>query len=180
MMTKESIRSKARASRLDLTNQEVEAASQKIIKKLIEHVDWTNIKTLHSYIPIPSLKEINTWPLLTYAWQLPNITTAIATARKSGKYMAVKVGPATKWRGLYPASRIQMPKDQKYDVIIVPTLAFDKDGWRLGWGGGFYDRFLADHPEALTIGLAYQASFIESGLPHEPHDIRLDKVITEV
>jgi 5-formyltetrahydrofolate cyclo-ligase len=69
---------------------------------------------------------------------------------------------------------------EKFDLILVPCLAFDKDNYRLGWGGGFYDRFLAAQPKALKIGLCYQNGFVKEGLTHQPHDIPLDKIITEV
>ncbi|MGH7156833.1 MAG: 5-formyltetrahydrofolate cyclo-ligase, partial [Candidatus Saccharimonadales bacterium] len=68
----------------------------------------------------------------------------------------------------------------KFDLILVPVLAFDKENYRLGWGGGFYDKFLANQPQALKIGLGFQDGLVEQGLPHEPHDVPLDKVITEV
>ena len=48
-----------------------------------------------------------------------------------------------------------------------------------GLGGGWYDKFSAIQPEALKVGLAYQAGLIENGLPAEQHDIRLDEIITE-
>ncbi len=72
-----------------------------------------------------------------------------------------------------------LPDDFQFDVIIVPVLGFDADGFRLGYGKGHYDRFLAKQAGSLTIGLAYQDGFIADGLPHEPHDIPLSLVITE-
>ncbi len=65
------------------------------------------------------------------------------------------------------------------DVIIVPGTAFTVDGARLGQGGGWYDRFLPDRrPDAVTIGLAFDAQIVES-LPTEAHDVPLDMVVTE-
>jgi 5-formyltetrahydrofolate cyclo-ligase len=79
---------------------------------------------------------------------------------------------------LLPADKsLKLPADN-FDVILVPCLAFDDERHRLGWGGGWYDRFLARQPNALKIGLAYQDSFI-TALPQEPHDIKLDMIITE-
>lgn len=61
---------------------------------------------------------------------------------------------------------------------IVPGLAFSPDGGRLGYGGGWYDRFLADKaPSAVTIGVARPFQRVAE-LPIEPHDIRLDEVIS--
>lgn len=63
------------------------------------------------------------------------------------------------------------------DVIIVPGLAFDKDGFRLGRGKGFYDRFLTKHKNLIKIGYGYDFQLIDK-VPTEPHDIRMDYIIT--
>jgi 5-formyltetrahydrofolate cyclo-ligase len=67
------------------------------------------------------------------------------------------------------------------DLLFVPCLGFDAEGYRLGYGGGYYDRTLATWPGAtkpVTVGVAYEACRIDS-LPHEPHDIPLDLIVTE-
>ena len=59
---------------------------------------------------------------------------------------------------------------------IVPGLAFTRDGRRLGYGGGWYDRLLASARKgSLKIGVAHEFQVVED-LPHEPHDIRLDRL----
>lgn len=157
---------------------DVEAASRQIIEKLVAETDWKATKSLHTFVPIPKLNEINTWPLLKHAWQnYPQLTTAIATT-KEAKRQSFRVNQATRWRGLLPSSQVPMPEDFKFDVIIVPSLAFDERLYRLGWGGGWYDRFLAGQPKALKIGLCFANGRVEH-IPDEPHDIRLDKIITE-
>jgi len=60
---------------------------------------------------------------------------------------------------------------------IVPGLAFTQDGKRLGYGGGWYDRLLADENGTLKIGVAHEFQIVDD-LPHEPHDILLDRVVT--
>lgn len=63
-------------------------------------------------------------------------------------------------------------------VWIVPGLAFAKDGSRLGYGGGWYDRLLANaNPAANKIGVCHRFQLLDE-LPNEPHDIRLDEVVT--
>jgi 5-formyltetrahydrofolate cyclo-ligase len=64
------------------------------------------------------------------------------------------------------------------DIIICPLLAFDRNGYRLGYGGGFYDRALKKFPKAIKIGVAYSLSE-ESSLPTEPHDQKLCMIVTE-
>ena len=63
------------------------------------------------------------------------------------------------------------------DILFVPLVGFTADGARLGQGGGHYDRWLAEHPPALAIGLAWDVQLC-AALPAEPHDKPLDAVIT--
>lgn len=63
-------------------------------------------------------------------------------------------------------------------VMIVPALAFTSQGQRLGRGGGYYDRFLQEHPNLHKIGICYDAMLVQS-LPHELHDCLVDRIITE-
>jgi 5-formyltetrahydrofolate cyclo-ligase len=63
-------------------------------------------------------------------------------------------------------------------AVLVPMLAFDPDGHRLGYGGGYYDRTLAGLPHARAIGIAYAGQEVLS-LPREPHDHPLDVIVTE-
>lgn len=67
------------------------------------------------------------------------------------------------------------------DVILAPLLAFDADGWRLGYGGGCYDRTLAwlraERP-VVALGLAFAGQQVEA-VPHGPQDQRLDGIVTE-
>jgi 5-formyltetrahydrofolate cyclo-ligase len=64
-------------------------------------------------------------------------------------------------------------------VFLVPGLAFDRAGGRIGWGGGHYDATLAAAPDALRVGLAYECQLIER-VAREPHDVALHIIITEV
>ena len=67
------------------------------------------------------------------------------------------------------------------DLLLVPILAFDRHGFRLGYGGGFYDRTIARLRETqgiLTVGLAFSGQ-VRDDLPVGPHDMRLDWIVTE-
>jgi 5-formyltetrahydrofolate cyclo-ligase len=65
------------------------------------------------------------------------------------------------------------------EVVLLPGSVFDLQGGRLGYGGGYYDRFLAkDAPQALRIGLAFEKQVVDN-LPLEPHDIPLHLLVTE-
>jgi 5-formyltetrahydrofolate cyclo-ligase len=64
------------------------------------------------------------------------------------------------------------------DVIIVPLLGYNDDCYRLGWGGGYYDRTIAKYSAIKTFGFAYAAQIIDE-LPREKHDLPLQGIITE-
>ena len=69
----------------------------------------------------------------------------------------------------------EIPKTE-LDVVLVPALAFDRDGFRLGYGGGYYDKFLADF-SGKTIGLAFSDCVVDR-LPRETFDLPVDTIIT--
>ena len=64
-------------------------------------------------------------------------------------------------------------------MVIVPAVAYDKNCYRLGYGGGFYDRFLENlRKDAVTIGIAFDLQIFDE-VPKEPHDAQLDYIVTE-
>lgn len=79
-----------------------------------------------------------------------------------------------------PYSALQPAEDAPLvvpEVMFCPLLGFTSTGGRIGYGAGFYDRWLKEHPPKLAIGLAWDCQ-LEEGLPLEPHDVALDAVIT--
>lgn len=76
-----------------------------------------------------------------------------------------------------PDKASTLPAEQ-YDVVIVPCVGVSKDGYRIGYGGGWYDRFLATQNHARKIYLCFESCVMET-MPKEPHDIRADYIVTE-
>ena len=80
--------------------------------------------------------------------------------------------------------RIPVPEEERVvvpDLLVIPCVGFDAHRYRLGYGGGYYDRTLAAWPvqrKPVTIGVAFESGKCE-GLPHEHHDMPLDAVVTE-
>ena len=82
--------------------------------------------------------------------------------------------------------RIPVPRDERVvvpDLLLVPCVGFDDARYRLGYGGGYYDRTLGAWPggqKPVTVGVAYEAGRCDAGsIPHEAHDLPLDGVVTE-
>ena len=83
-----------------------------------------------------------------------------------------------KWGILEPID--SRPANLTPDVLLLPLLAFDSAGWRLGYGGGFYDRTLAklrSRRPVLAIGLAFDQQEVDA-VPHSAYDERLDMILT--
>ena len=77
-----------------------------------------------------------------------------------------------------PTAAMPAVPASEIDIMIIPGLAFDRTGIRLGRGGGFYDRFLAAHPVEDTVGVIPAVRFVEA-LPREPHDAAMAWIATE-
>jgi 5-formyltetrahydrofolate cyclo-ligase len=128
--------------------------------------------------------EVQTAPLARRAWQTGKTVLAPKVDWTRRTMQAV---PITHWtegivRGRYGICEPELGEPAGVDAIglvIVPALAFDIAGSRLGRGGGFYDRFLSQPGfAAVTCGVALEAQILED-LPHEPHDVPVDLVVTE-
>ena len=78
-----------------------------------------------------------------------------------------------------PTGRQKLLPAEKLDVVFVPGIAFDEEGYRLGYGKGFYDRFLREKARnAKRVGLAYEFQVVKR-LPRESHDEKVDVLVTE-
>jgi len=156
-MDKTVLRNRYKIIRLKMSTDEVVSKSQAICGRALATIELTKVKNLSVYEPLAKLNEVD---------------ASLFISEIRHKYPDIEI------RVMGSAKNQRLPR-QKFDLIIVPTLAFDANNYRLGWGGGFYDRFLAVQPQALKIGLCFQKGFIKEGLTQEPHDIPLDAVITD-
>lgn len=94
-------------------------------------------------------------------------------------FVPYKFGDELKYNTSYPL--ILEPKNEEMivpDVMFVPGIAFDIRGNRLGRGKGYYDKYIAQYPQILTIGVIFQEKLLDS-LPSDPHDCRMHFIITE-
>lgn len=80
--------------------------------------------------------------------------------------------------GVLEPSGGEIASPEDLDMVLVPGVGFDRQGHRIGYGLGYYDRALAACRNAIFLGLAYEFQVVEN-LPEEEHDIRLDFLVTE-
>ena len=156
MPAKAELRRTLEAQRQALTREEVAVASRAVLEQLQRVVDWPAIKSVHVYSSVEEWGELDSTELVEW---LEDEWPAIAIVQPS----LLKDQP-------FP--------EQLFDLIIVPALGFDRDNNRVGFGGGWYDRFVAQQLQAQKIGVAYAWALVEDAIPVEPWDMKLDRVAT--
>lgn len=178
MDAKNTYRKAALHLRSQLTRSQQTELSKQIYQNLINHIEKHQYKSVHVYISYKN--EPDTYKIIEYL--LANNFEIYVPYIRNGVMNSSQIHDLDFVNGEYgiPEPRLPEPDptDKKFDLIIVPTLAFDSQNNRLGYGKGFYDRFLATQPQAYKIGLSYSFNKVDN-LPTGKHDIPLDLVITE-
>jgi len=126
----------------------------------------------------PHKNEVDTKPIIGKLLQEGKITVCLPKV-VGQNIVPVKVNSLSQLKEGYAG--IKEPEGQpcpveEIDLVVVPAVAFDRKGQRLGYGKGFYDRFLKE-TDALKVGLAYDFQVVDS-LPAEEHDEPVDLIIT--
>lgn len=147
-----------------------------ICKQLVQLIEKNNYKTIHAYLPMG--KEINITPLLEQLLQKSIIVVTPKTLPKRKLENRILTSLDEIEAGVFGTTHPANPEEYtgEFDLIIVPGLAFDDKNYRLGYGGGYYDNFLINHPEAYKIGIFYPQQKVEK-VPTEAHDIFLDEIL---
>lgn len=183
-MTKEELRKIYLDKRLSLSKEEYVQANEQICDKLFAAIDLSDIKVVHTFLPIEKTKEPNTWLIIDrIKKEFPNTQISIPKINNqtSGLDNFYFEGPEqlqnNTWGIPEPKSGIPTPTE-KIDAVLVPLLAFDKTGNRVGYGRGFYDKFLSTcNPECKKIGLSFFSAVDRVDNIHAL-DLPLDVVIT--
>jgi 5-formyltetrahydrofolate cyclo-ligase len=150
--------------------------SAKICDQLWDIIVEQEPAVIHSFLPMGS--EVNVLPLLQRALDA-GITVVAPRALRKRKMQNLIVESLQKMEaGIFGTYH---PRDAteytgSYGLIIVAGLAFDHQGYRVGYGGGYYDTFLANQPAAFKAGVCFPFQKVDT-LPIESHDVRLDVVI---
>lgn len=158
-MTKKELRNYYKQLRSALSEQEREAMSKKIVDNLQQLPIW-KYSTYHIFLPIEKLHEINTHHLIAALKEQHKTIVVPVMHPESKSLTSVLLTSDSKlqtntWGVPEPNEEVIIP-DEKIDVVFVPLLAYDSTGNRIGYGGGYYDRFLAQcKPTTLKIGLSF-------------------------
>ncbi len=179
-MTKEEYRLKYNQLRKAISTESVEELSVQIANNALQLPIW-DYTNYHIFLPIPSKKEINTEYLLHILQGRDKtiIVPKVITGDSDMEHILLQDNTTLKISNYgvpEPVSGIEIPSE-KMEVIFIPLLACDRNGNRLGYGKGFYDRFLSQCiPKALFIGLSFFEP--ETSIPYEETDIPLHFCIT--
>jgi 5-formyltetrahydrofolate cyclo-ligase len=178
---KRALRAEMRARRSAIPEAERAAAAGRVAELAAERGAFRNRPVVSGYLPLAA--ELSPLPLLARA-RTAGCTVTVPVVRGRDRPLAfVAWTPETPLA--WSAHGTQEPSDSavelRPDLVLVPLLAFDAKGERLGFGGGYFDRTIAALRAAgrvTALGLAYAAQEIDE-VPHETHDQRLDAVLTE-
>lgn len=182
-MTKDKLRIYYKDQRQQITESQ-EAESNKEILRLLKEYSWAGIKYLHSFLPIEKMKEPDIWPFITWMQRYkPEVCLLVSRSNRSDYSMRhfVYTEKSTlrknKWGILEPVEGKEVLEDV-VDAVLVPLLVADKNGNRVGYGKGFYDRFLAQcRPDCQKIGVSFFDP-VEPISDIGPFDIPLDMLVT--
>jgi len=178
MQEKQLLRQNMLKKRALLHSLKKTAYDKLICNRLAETISKVNAQVVHAYIPMGS--EIDITPLIQQLLDKDIIVVAPKTLKNRQLKNLILNSLSELETGIaktqHPANATEYQGN--YDVIIVPGLAFDKQNYRLGYGGGYYDGFLATQPNALKIGIFYPFQEVEK-VPTEPHDEQLSAIYVQ-
>ncbi len=180
---RQQLRQQIRKTRRKLTALQQQQAAQHITEQALNLIERRHAKNIALYLAFDG--EISTQPLIECLWQQgKQVYLPVLHPFCRGHLLFLRYLPNTpmkpnKFGILEPHLNLQnvLPIEQ-LDMIFTPLVAFDKQGNRLGMGGGFYDRTLQHQRQQhfITVGLAHQCQQVDA-LPTESWDIPLDRIL---
>jgi 5-formyltetrahydrofolate cyclo-ligase len=178
--SKLALRRAVRAQLRKMSPAERETASAQARDLLQKQTVWRDAQSILFYAPMP--QELDVWPLLVAALAAGKTAALPGFQAATARYTACIVKDATNdvHTGEFgirePVARCLAQQVNKLDLVLVPGVAFDLHGRRLGRGKGFYDLLLAT-VRGTTIGAAFEQQVVRE-VPVEPHDVYLNCILT--
>src|SRR3989338_6553037 len=179
--TKEQLREEMLSRRSKLGAGEIDAKSAVIAMQIFNTEEFKNSKTIFTYASFSS--EVSTNYFIKKALLLGKKICIPKIDKKKNEMYAVAIRNLDSLKpnaiGIPEAGFLSFKVNpEKIGLIIVPASVFDLRGHRIGSGKGYYDKYLAQNRRAKAIGLAYDFQIVDR-IMHEPHDIKVNKIITE-
>jgi 5-formyltetrahydrofolate cyclo-ligase len=177
---KASLRQQVRARLQAVTPSASLSASRKLCEQLRSQSVWSKARSVLFFAPLPD--EPNLWPLLTEALAAGKTVCLPRFRSANDGYVACQVRDlhqdliAGKFNIREPAAACPEVPLNRLDLVLVPGVAFDVRGGRLGRGKGFYDRLLAT-VNGTKCGVAFDEQLVDA-VPVGPMDVRLDCILT--
>lgn len=182
-MNKDLIRKYVIEQRESLSEENKCALLQSVIDQM-SHFDFSKIKVVHIYLPIKTKNEIDTFPIIRFLRLIASHVT-IVIPRSNFKTFEMQnvicndntILNENNYGIMEPVDGTIIPYEE-IDMVICPLLTFDKNGYRVGYGKGFYDRFLSQcREDVVKIGLSYFEP-IEKIEDIDGHDVKLNYAIS--
>ena len=175
-MDKKELRSKIRAQKRAMTEEQIVSASRRLGEMFAATEQYRNAKTIYGYLPYN--QEVRTVPMLDQAIRDGK---RVAVPKVYGDdmkfiYMDDLSAVALGYAGIPEPIADGPVAEDPTALVLMPGMAFTEKGDRMGYGGGFYDKFLASEPEHPTVALCYDFQMVEE-LPTEQYDIPVDCVL---
>jgi len=178
-MDKKAFRREISAKKRAMTQEEIVQASARLAEKLYASDLYKNSQSIYAYLSYN--QEVRTNPIINRALMDGKRVAVPKVFGDDMKFLWIRdlhdIAP-----GAYniPEPIADGPEaDDEFALILMPGLAFDPEGHRLGYGGGFYDRYLAQHHQHKLVALCYGFQMFEH-LETEAHDIPVDLVIADL
>jgi 5-formyltetrahydrofolate cyclo-ligase len=176
---KEAVRERARAIRCRLTPAEISQRSEEIERHLLEVINGEDPVMVYASKP----GEVDTRGLIGGLLSR-GISVVVPIIEQETRTLRLSFlrDPAVLVPGTFSVPEplgAEIPADpEEISLVVVPMMAFDRRGFRLGYGAGYYDRFLSDHPRMKKIGVAFSCLELEE-VPADRYDVPMDVIVTE-
>lgn len=183
-MTKSELRKLYLEKRKSLSEVERESKSRKIADLFFGNFNLESVRFLHIFLAIEKALEIDTSVIYKRVWRdYPQIITVVPRVNLQTdtldnlRFTAETQLIENKWHIFEPTGNEFIEAD-KIDMVLVPLLCFDRRGYRVGYGKGYYDKFLSEcRADCLKIGLSFFEPIDEISDTHQ-YDVKLDFCIT--
>lgn len=177
---KKDIRNRIRKRRMVLLPEQRQAYSKRIVDQVVCHPLFLCAEEIYCYASFG--EEVVTFDLIKRAWEMGKkvaVPRVIVDNSMNFYYIdSLKELQTGSFGILEPDENAAREADGENVLVILPGIAFDRKGNRIGYGKGFYDAYLSRHPQFHRLGLAFSAQCVE-WIPADSHDIRVEAVITE-